>query len=672
MKYTYLCLFALGTIIACTPSGQLSQNTPSAEESPYLLKVGNEPIQSAEFLYMLSKNRDFEKDEDKLSPEEFEENLELFINYKLKVKEAEALGLHESEEFKREFLAFKEDLKKPYLLENSLQEGELRKAYARMQEVVHAKHILLRFPRNANKEDSIAVFRMAQKIKEKAEAGQDFEELAIEYSQDPSVSSNKGDLGYFTSLQMVYAFEDAVYNLQEGKISDPVLTNFGYHIIKLEDRKPNPGQVKVAHILVRTDADDPMSEDRSRRKIADIYTELQKENSSWSTVCQSYSEDKDTKNKDGELPWFGIGSFIKEFEQAAFSLNEIGEISRPISTPYGYHIIKLIDTKPIPPYEEMEEGLKSKILRDSRSKLIKSQVQAIQKSKYHYQEHAENIIKTKNLLSDQAYEINAIKSLLENEGMMDSTLFVIQSEPRKVNDLINFIENSGEVVNIAPRNYFQPWLDKYIETSLISTEEKDLTENNDEYRLLIKEYRDGILLFDLMNQMVWQKALLDTVGQEAFYEEHREDYKWEKRADAIILTLNRAELISPAEKFLEEKTYSEDLDESIQAKFVDESPISFELKQGTFEYENHPVLKNINTSDKNLQKLKQDGKVHLIIIGKTYPEMPKAFNETKGKVIQDFQESLNNNLISLLRNNYIIQINEDEKKKIENIVVSNN
>ncbi|WP_215224300.1 peptidylprolyl isomerase [Echinicola shivajiensis] len=672
MKYTYLCLFLLGTIIACTPSGQLSQNAPSTEESPYLLKVGNEPIQAEEFLYMLSKNRDFEAPEDKLSPEEFEENLELFINYKLKVKEAEALGLHESEEFKREFNAFKEDLKKPYLLENSLQEGELRKAYARMQEVVHAKHILLRFPRNANKEDSIAVFRMAQKIKEKAEAGQDFEELAIEYSQDPSVSNNKGDLGYFTSLQMVYAFEDAVYNLQEGKVSDPVLTSFGYHIIKLVDRKPNPGQIKVAHILVRTDAQDPLSEDRSRRKIADIYTELQKESSSWSEVCQAYSEDKDTKNRNGELPWFGIGSFIKDFEQAAFSLNEIGEISRPISTPYGYHIIKLIDTKPIPPYEEMEESLKSKILRDSRSTLIKSQVQAIQKSKYNYQERPDNISKTKNLLSDQAYEMNAVKNLLENEGITDSTLFVIQSEPRKVSDLISFIENSGEVVNIEPRNFFQPWLDKFIETSLTITEENDLIENNEDFRLLIQEYRDGILLFDLMNQMVWQKALLDTAGQESYFEEHQDNYKWKKRTQAVILKLNQATLLSPAEKFLKDKAYSDELGESIKARFADESPISFEVQQGTFEYENHPVLKEINPLDKKLQKVKYDGKTYLVIAGKTYPEMPKAFNETKGKVIQDFQESLNNNLISLLRNNYIIQINEDEKKKIANIVVSNN
>ncbi|UCS94112.1 peptidylprolyl isomerase [Echinicola marina] len=672
MKYTYLCLFALGTIIACTPSGQLSQNTPSSEESPYLLKVGNEPIQSAEFLYMLSKNRDFESPEDKLSPEEFEENLELFINYKLKVKEAEALGLHESEEFKREFNAFKEDLKKPYLLENSLQEGELRKAYARMQEVVHAKHILLRFPRNASKEDSIAVFRMAQKIKEKAETGENFEELAIAYSQDPSVSTNKGDLGYFTSLQMVYAFEDAVYNLQEGTISDPVLTNFGYHIIKLVDRKPNPGQIKVAHILVRTDAEDPLSADRSRRKIADIYTELQKEGSTWAEVCQAYSEDKDTKNKEGELPWFGIGSFIKDFEQAAFSLNEIGEISRPISTAYGYHIIKLIDTKPIPSYEEMEESLKSKILRDSRSTLIKSQAQAIQKSKYHYQENTENISKTKTLLSDQVYEINTIKSLLEDKGMMDSTLFIIQSEPRKVSDLISFMESSGEVVNIKPRNFFQPWLNKYIETSLTSTEEDDLIANNEEYRLLIKEYRDGILLFDLMNQMVWQKALLDTIGQEAYFKKHQEEYRWAKRADALILRLNQSELISPAEKLLKSKPYSEDLNEYITARFIDASPISYKLQQGTFEYEHHPVLKDVNIQDKNLQKLKYEGKTHLVIIGKTYPEMPKTFNETKGKVIQDYQESLNTDLISLLRNNYIIQINEDEKKKIANIVVAHN
>ena len=672
MKITYLCFLAVGLIVSCSPHSKMSQDTSLQDEDTYLLRIGNEHVLAEEFLHMLSKNRDFDEEEQKLSPEEFEENFNLFINYKLKVQEAEALGMHESEEFRREFDTFKEDLKKPYLLENSLQEGELRKAYSRMQEVVHAKHILLRFPPRASKEDSISVFRMAQNIKEKAVKGARFEELALEYSQDPSVKTNKGDLGYFTSLQMVYPFEDAVYNLQIGEISEPVLTSFGYHIIKLEDRKPNPGQIKVSHILVRTDPSDPISEDRARRKITDIYTELQKESTSWEEVCSAYSEDESTKNSGGELPWFGVGSFIKEFENTAFSLKEIGEISSPVKSPYGYHVIRLEKTKPLASYEEMEESLKSKILRDSRSQLIQSQVLAIQKSKYNFKENSLIIQKVEEILNNQPKDLPNSKKAIEEKSLMDSTLFEISGNPKTVIDFLAFIEKDEAVVKTKNQDFFRPWLDEYIRASLNDAEENDLKANNEEFRLLIKEYRDGILLFNLMNEMVWQKALLDSSGQQEYYEKHRDHYKWEPRTEALIVKLNNSKLVPRAEAFLKDRTYQGDLKSEIERLFEDQSPIAYQVYQGVFEYKQHAILKNLPTMDKNFQKITVDGKSHFILLGKKYPAGPKAFTETKGKVIQDYQESLDKDLISLLKKNYIIQVNEDEKNRIAHIVVAQN
>lgn len=220
-----------------------------------LMTVGGKDVSSDEFIYLLGKGNSTGTASPGVSREEFNENLDLFINYKLKVREAEALGLDDSQEFKLEFDSFKESLKAPFLIKNSIEDGELRKAYSRMQEVIRASHILFQFPPNASADDSLIVLKMALKVKQEIQNGGDINALALEYSEDPSAKVNKGDLGYFTALQMVQPFEDAAYNLQSGQVSDPVLTSFGYHIIRVQDRQPNPGQVQVPifwYVLMKT------------------------------------------------------------------------------------------------------------------------------------------------------------------------------------------------------------------------------------------------------------------------------------------------------------------------------------------------------------------------------------------------------------------------------------
>jgi len=401
-------------MLACAPSAKVDTRTTELDSPVPLVTLGNERIYSDEFLYILKKSQHLQPAEEKSSLESFEKNLDLFINYRLKVKEAEDIGMAESDEFEKEFTIFKEDLKKPFLLKHSLQEGELQKAYFRSKEILKASHILLQFPPNASAEDSIAVYNMATKIKAEAEDGADFNELAIEHSDDPSAQQNRGDLGYFSALQMVHPFEDAAYSLTVGDISDPVLTSFGYHIIKLEDRKANRGEIKVSHILVRLNPNDPIAEDRAKRKITDIYTELQKGDKSWEDVARMYSDDQNTRATGGNLPWFGVGAIIPEFERAAFALNDIGDISSPVKTPYGYHIIRLEDTKSVASFEEMEPALKSRILRDSRSTMIQSQVVAMQKQKYNFEEKTEIVSAISPLVNQSlAISLASVKRQLD-------------------------------------------------------------------------------------------------------------------------------------------------------------------------------------------------------------------------------------------------------------------
>ncbi len=666
MRTHYLGLYLLVIAISCSPKSTVTQEeTASAYPSP-LVTIGNEDIYADEFLYLLSKNKRFDQEEHKLSPEEFEENFELFVNYKLKVKEAENLGLDTLEEFRREYDIFKEDLIKPYLIKNTLQEGELMKAYNRMKEVVKASHILLQFPVNAGQEDSIAVFRMAQKLKAEAEAGADFNELAYEHSQDPSARENRGSLGNFTALQMVHQFEDAVYNLNVGDISEPILTDFGYHIIKLEDRKPNPGEIKVSHILVRTQTGDPVAEERALRKVGDIYIELQKPESVWEEITKIYSDDIGSKNSGGQLPWIGLGSVIPEFERVAFALNEVGEISPPVKSPYGYHIIRLDDRKPIAEYDEMEPLIKSRIMRDSRSTLIQSQVSSIQKSRYNFEEKEVTQAAVK-----KAYDTDREKafSVLKNQNLLDSTLFTIRDSSFSVEAFTDFIASTKQPIRVGSGNFFDSWMQKFIESKLNEAEEQDLRNNNEEYKALLQEYRDGILLFSLMNDKVWQKALMDSAGQIAFYEENKANYIWKDRAEALIVTMGQKENLPGVRRFLKDKVYKKDLADRLENTFLLENPLAFTMDEGVFEIDSHPILSKADKSKSN-QELKVDDKTYFVVVGEKKSTEPKKFMETRGKVIQDYQDFLDQELIASLKKNYTIRVYEDEKQRVQDKVVT--
>lgn len=672
MNLKHLFFLCWGILSACAtkmPAGTDNISAAGIPSETFLIKIDQEPVYSDEFLYVLNKNKNLRDTPDQIDAHEFEESFNLFINYRLKVKHAEELGLDRSEEFLAEFETFKKDIKKPYLLENALEEGEIKKAYSRMQEIIKASHILIQFPENASKQDSISVVNMIQKLKSDAENGEDFNELAYRHSDDPSAETNKGDLGYFTALQMVFPFEDAAYELKPGEISQPVFTDFGYHLIKVEDRKPNPGEVRVSHILVRTHPDDPASDERAKQKIAGIYEELQKEENSWSQVVATFSEDQGSRSNGGLIPWFGVGAIVPEFEKAAFSLNKIGEISNPIKTPFGYHIIRLEDKKPIPSYEEMQDAIKSRILRDSRSSLIKSQVVAMQRAKYLLWEN-DTLYSQIEILANQNGSVENLNNLaekLENSDLMDKPLLKTTEKEVAVRDFLKSV-NPIKNKQASSDNLLQPWYDRFLENVLEEAEERDLYRNNDEYRQLIREYRNGILIFNLMNDLIWQKALQDSLGQIEYYQQYNDRYQWADRVPAIIVTMNTTEQLGEIKRFLSNKQFGEGVKEELEALFLQDNPLLFSTENKTYEISNHPILKNLDLSN-SFHEIQAEGKTIFVLSGKLIPAGPKKIEETRGKLIQDYQQHLEAELIASLKETYPVEINEDEKYRIYQIVV---
>jgi len=629
------------------------------EKKEVLVVVGTISVDKEEFLQLMAKERESESPTNSLTRKEFEENFESFLNYKLKVIEAESIKLDQMEEFNLEFSSIKESLIAPYLIKNSIEEGEVKKVYARLQEIVRAKHILFQFPPNPKKEDSIAVLQLALKVKAELENGGDFSALAANYSDDPSAKVNKGDLGYFTGLQMVQQFEEAAYTLPVGSISDPILTDFGYHIIQVSGRQANPGEVQVSHILVRFDSENPSQEENARRKISDIYAEIQKESTIWEEIVQTYSEDFGTKSAGGVLPWFGVGTMIPEFEVAGFSLTEIGEVSPPIKTAYGYHILRLEGKRGLQPYEEVEQSIRSKILRNSKTGMIQSQVVAIQKSRFGFQENELGISTVAGAVT--ATDILSFGAAIQEKKLGGTVLFKVNTSSYTAGDLVNFMQTK-EITPKGTGTFFELWLDKFTEATLAKTEEVDLEKNNKAYQMLLKEYRDGILLFSLTNQEVWQKGLNDSLGQQAFFEKNAQKYQWKGRVQAYLTKVNDASKLENARKFLQNKGFDTDSFAAFEADYRSNYPEAYATESGTFEYEAHPILSKVDLNTP-YQELVIEGTSYVLVVGKVYPPGPRKFEEARGLIIRDYQEFLDQALTKRLKEKYPIQINAGVKEK---------
>jgi peptidyl-prolyl cis-trans isomerase SurA len=629
------------------------------EKKEVLVVVGTISIDKGEFLQLMAKERESESPTNSLTRKEFEENFESFLNYKLKVIEAESIKLDQMEEFNLEFSSIKESLIAPYLIKNSIEEGEVKKVYARLQEIVRAKHILFQFPPNPKKEDSIAVLQLALKVKAELENGGDFSALAANYSDDPSAKVNKGDLGYFTGLQMVQQFEEAAYTLPVGSISDPILTDFGYHIIQVSGRQANPGEVQVSHILVRFDSENPSQEENARRKISDIYAEIQKESTIWEEIVQTYSEDFGTKSAGGVLPWFGVGTMIPEFEVAGFSLTDIGEVSPPIKTAYGYHILRLEGKRGLQPYEEVEQSIRSKILRNSKTGMIESQVVAIQKSRFGFQENELGISTVASAVS--AADILTFGAAIQEKKLGKTELFKVNASSYTAGDLVNFMQTK-EMTPKGIGTFFELWLDKFTEATLAKTEEVDLEKNNKAYQMLLKEYRDGILLFSLTNQEVWQKGLNDSLGQQAFFEKNTQKYQWKGRVQAYLTKVNDASKLENARKYLQNKGFDTDSFAAFEADYRSNYPDAYATESGTFEYETHPILSKVDLNTP-YQELVIEGTSYVLVVGKVYPPGPRKFEEARGLIIRDYQEFLDQALTKRLKEKYPIQINAGVKEK---------
>jgi peptidyl-prolyl cis-trans isomerase SurA len=644
----------------------LTSFAQTADKSAVIFTVAGDPVTVGEFEYVYTKNNI--NNQADYSEHSLTDYLGLYENFRLKVKEAEALHLDTISSLKTELEGYRKQLAKSYLTDKEITDKLIEEAYNRSKIEVNVSHILIGCDEGANPADTLAAYKRALEFRARLEKGEDFGKLAKEaaekYKGDPSAKDNGGLIGWFTVFQTVYPFESAAYGLKPGQISQPVRTQFGYHIVKLNNTRPAEGEIHVAHILIKvTDKSTDAEKAKAKSKIDSIYAQLSQGKLTWDNAVTAFSEDRTSKSKKGELQWFGVGRMMPEFETAAFALTKDGDISKPIKTSYGWHIIKRLEKRALAPFAEVKADFKKKVERDSRSSVAKTKLVERIKKENNFSEDAANIKAFFGSI-DSAH----IRNGFHKDSVKfakDATLFKLAGKAYTTTDLALYIEKTAKKRTDKSKDaLLNEYFEGFVNQKCLDYEESQLDKKKPEFANLMKEYRDGILLFELTDRQVWGKATKDTAGLQAFYEVNKYDpkYMWKDRADAEIFNCSDLKIAEEAHKLAKKGEPIEEIQKKLN-KEGSHSKVS--VITGKYEKGQYDVVDKTNWV-KGLTEINKlnDSSFQFIFIKDIVKPEPKTLKEAKGYVVSDYQEYLEKKWLADLRNKYPIVVNQQVFKSL--------
>jgi peptidyl-prolyl cis-trans isomerase SurA len=586
--------------------------------------------------------------------------MELFQVFKLKVAEAEALGYDTIPRWKKELEGYKKQLALPYLIDSVQNQTMVTEAYNRTANEVRCSHILIKLDPNASPKDTLEAYNRLLGLKARIEKGEDFASVAKSKngSEDPSVVNNGGDLGYFTAFQMVYPFEEKAYNTPVGQVSAPFRTRFGYHILKVTDKRPARGTIKVAHIMIPTGREaSTETRQNAEKKINEIYDSLVA-GAAWDKMVNAYSEDANSTKKAGELPTFGSGTsqrMVLEFEDAAFALKEVGQFSKPVKTQYGYHIIKLLEWSPVKSFDVIRRELQAKVNKDERSKVTQDSFVQKLKTQYNYQDKSAKGLEwfVNNL--DSNYYVGKWKA---SELKSNKTLFVLGGQKFKQKEFAQHVEKNFRSVRkddaaVVVKQLYSQWE----KAAILAYEESLLPAKYPAFKALVQEYHDGIILYEIMQDQVWNKAVKDTAGLRTFFNENRSKYSWSERINATVYECKDEHIAVQVYGMLLKS-------DTITSKNVIEvinkdSELNLKVRMNKFELKQTAYLNNRNWTLGLNPVYSYEGKWYVVKVAEIMAPAPKEFTEAKGLATSDYQVYLEKKWLDALRSKHQIVINTD-------------
>lgn len=579
----------------------------------------------------------------------------LFVNFKLKVQQAKDLGMDTAADFVNEMAQYRKQLAQPYMVDTNYTDQLIEEAYNNLGREVKASHIMVKLAPDALPKDTLIAWNQAMDIKKKLK-NEPFDSVAYKYSDDKSALTNFGHLGYFTAFNMIYPFEKATYNTKVGEVTGPVRTQFGYHLIKLWDVRPARGKTRIAHILLRLE-DNAGDEEilRQRQRMDSIAAGIKTGKATFEQMVNEFSDDYPTKERNGEIGWLENTdrNFPEDFRDIVYGLKNDGDISQPIKTNIGWHLVKRLERETIKPIDSIYTELKRKVTnpRDERFALSRKAVINRVKKEYNFTEAKGGL----NWFINNT-DSSIVKGLwnADKYQVPNNVLFKLRNDEYTTGDFAKFIElNQQPLSNGNVQMAIENLYNSFVDQNVWEYEENHLAEKEPKYRYLVDEYNDGILLFNLSEKRVWNKGHTDTVGLKAYYEANKNRFMWEERLDASIYECKDKELGKQIKKWIKKDLH----DTTISRMAFEKHPLSLAIKYGKFQKNDHPAISKVKWK-KGTHEVQGTDKYYIVVVKQKLPVQNKSLSEVRGPITSEYQTILEKQWIDELKAQYPVTISQ--------------
>ncbi len=622
-----------------------------AAKDPVLMKINGKEIKLSEFEYLYNKNN-----QQQVQQESLDQYVDRFVTYKLKVADAEAAKIDTLESFQKEFDGYKADLVKPFLEDVSVREKLINEAYERMKYNVDVDHIML--PLGKDKVENDAILARMDSIRNCVINGEDFYELAKKFSIDPSVKNNQGHYGFISSGLFPYVWEYQAFNTPIGEMCKPFRTDFGNHLIRVNDRRKDLGTVEVEHILrlFPRGANDS-AKAVIKQQIDSIYTALLN-GADFEEMAKTHSQDPGSAKNGGKLPYFGVNRMVKPFEKVSFELND-GEMSAPFETNYGYHIVKKLAHKDTPTLEEARKGIEAQMSRDERANAPRDAKLKEAMEFYKYKENSKfaDFIQTEITKHGQ-YDSAFVASVLKNSNFPICEYANGVTIPASA--IAKVINPKAKMNNEAAKAYILSQVEPIAKKEIMKYYVDNLINDNVEYRNLINEYRDGMLLFEISNKKVWEGASKDTTGLRKFFEANRKNYTWEHPHFKGIILSAKSDSILQAVKADIPTIGVDSLTTTLHNKYKRD----IKMERMNFAQGENDLADRIVFNVPNDEKIDSNYPVAMVLEGGII-NAPEDYTDVKGQVTSDYQDLLEKNWVDELHKKYRVEINKKVLKQVK-------
>ncbi|NDW18315.1 hypothetical protein D0T53_07110 [Dysgonomonas sp. 216] len=659
------------TLLLLLSTFAVFSNVSAQDNDPVLMKVNGHPVHKSEFEYLYKKNSASVQ-------QSLDEYLPLFIDYKLKIEEAKSQKLDTIPAFIKEFATYKKQLSRPYLTDTVSIQTVAHELYDSMGEGVETSHILFRFPEGVIlPKDTLAVYEKALSVRQMLEKPKgkkakknstvkSFEDLALEYSEDPSAARTEkpGYLGWTTAGMLVEPFEKVANTTPVGEVSMPVRTLFGYHLIKVHNRRPSQGKINIAHIMFGFSHPDTSVEQKdSIKKIAqEVYNKLVA-GADYSELSKEYSTDRQSAEKGGKMGWIDEYTRLpRSFTQAAYSIKKEGDITEPIETAYGYHILKLEGKAPRDSWKQSKERLVNIVNSSDRVEDVRALKNQRLEKLFNFKANKAAYDELNALANDYSPADSVFNEKTANNN---EVLFNADGVNYRISDFSKYVANNAKSSRTRfSTDMLKQLLSSYEESVLFNIEENSLEKRFPEYRNLLREYNDGILLFNVMNEEVWDKTAKDDEGLAEYFKNNNSKYVWEnpKHKGLIIHCADEATL-KAAKKLANKNKKAKNQGEIILEALNNDSVKNVRVQRSLFaKGENKFVDQEVFKTGEKAEPL--DKYPYFFVIGKVIPK-PEEYSDVKGQVISDLQEVREKEWMEALRKKYPVEVNEAILKSIK-------